>query len=62
MGRLPVSYVQVDNHGITIFIQHTAVYTVHHEKVRAKVGKGSIKYSNRSHSIYLIEVYEYLKQ
>ena len=58
MGCLPVrgdnpralatglSYVQVDKHGITIFITCISVDLAHHEIFLAKVGKGGIrKYS-----------------
>ena len=38
-----LSYVQVDNHGITIYTTFISVDLARHEIFRAKVGKGGIK-------------------
>ena len=35
-------YVQVDKHGITIYITNSSVNLAHHEIFHAKVGKGGI--------------------
>ena len=37
-----LSYVQLDKHGITIFITYISVDIAHHEIFRADVGKGGI--------------------
>ena len=45
-----LSYVQVDNHGITSLYTYISVDLAHHEIFRAKVGKGGISVT-RSHQI-----------
>ena len=37
-----LSYVQVDRHGIIIYITYISIDLAHHEIFRAKVGKGGI--------------------
>ena len=38
-----LSYVQMDNHGITIYTIYISVDLAYHEILRAQVGKGGIK-------------------
>ena len=38
-----LSYIQVDNHGISLCITYNSVDLAYHEIFRAKVGKGGIK-------------------
>ena len=41
---LSYMYVQVAKHGITVYTTYISVDLAHHEKFRAKVGKGGINY------------------
>ena len=41
-----LSYVQVDNHVITIYTTYISVDLAHHGIFHSKVGKGGLKYAN----------------
>ena len=48
-----LSYVQVDNHGKTIYTAYISVDLAHHEILCAKIGKGGINiYSCLKHEKY----------